>query len=169
MGFREELQKRIDKKRSEITALEGKLKEAQIYIQALEDTIKLIPRENEDGVVEPVSATSSLREGSMVARAKEELAKAGRPLHISELLTAIGKPTDKDNRTALAGSIGAYVRKGEFFTRPAPNTFGLIDMKSAPLVPEQRLGPPANFGIDPDDEALPIEEEPDEADAFAGL
>src|SRR4051812_13115613 len=125
MGFRQELEKRIEKKRAEINGLSTKLKEAEIYVQALEDTLKLLPRGGGDLIDTAASAPSPLREGSTIARAKDAIESAGRPLHISALLKAIGKPDDKDSRAALAGSIGAYVRKGEVFTRPAPNTFGV--------------------------------------------
>src|ERR1019366_3476412 len=107
MGFREELQKRVEKKRSEISALAGKLKEAEIYAQALEDTLKLLPKE--DGGVSEAPAEIPLREGSNIAKAKEAIQKAGKPMHITELLAALGKPADKDARAALAGSLGAYV------------------------------------------------------------
>jgi hypothetical protein len=159
MAFREELQKRIDRKRAEIHALEGKLKEAEIYVQALEDTLKMLPHDGDDAT--EVSTETLLREGSNIARAREVLQNAGRPLHILEMLSAMGKPTDKDNRAALAGSLGAYVRRGEIFTRPAPNTFGLTGMKLSGLQPSVSA-PPANFGIDapegdpPQEEGLPV-------------
>ena len=55
---------------------------------------------------------------------------SGKPLHISDLLVALGKETDHDNRAALSGSLSAYVRKHEIFTRPAPNTFGLVEFET---------------------------------------
>jgi hypothetical protein len=39
------------------------------------------------------------------------------------------------NRSALSGSIAAYVRKGEIFTRPAPNTFGLLELGNSVELP----------------------------------
>jgi len=144
MGFREELEKRLGKKRSEISTLAGKLKEAEIYAQALEDTLKMLPRA--DGTVSEAPADTALREGSNIARAKEALQRVGRPMQINDLLTAMGKSPDKDNRAALAGSIGAYVRRGEIFTRPAPNTFGLIGMKSPTQQPE--TAPPDTTGLE---------------------
>ena len=110
MGFRVELQKRLEKKRSEISTLAGRLKEAEVYAQALEDILMMLPRE--DGALSETSTDTALREGSNIARAKETLRRAGRPMQINELLTAMGKSPDKDNRAALAGSIGAYVRRG---------------------------------------------------------
>ena len=58
-----------------------------------------------------------LREGSNIARAKEILHKEGRPLHISELLAAMGKSADKDSRAALAGSLWEFVMASSSRTR----------------------------------------------------
>src|ERR1022692_2960152 len=151
MGFREELQKRVEKKRSEISALAGKLKEAEIYAQALEDTLKLLPKE--DGGVSEAPAEIPLREGSNIAKAKEAIQKAGKPMHITELLAALGKPADKDARAALAGSLGAYVRRGEIFTRPGPNIFGLVGMKAAVTLLDAE--PPENSRLDEADASSP--------------
>ncbi len=52
-------------------------------------------------------------------------------MHIGALVTAIGIENTKNARVSLVGSLGAYVRKGLVFTRPAPNTFGLVGMKAA--------------------------------------
>src|SRR4051812_21393151 len=115
MGFRDEVQRRLDKKRAEISILEGKVREAEVYAQALEDMLKLLPKEEtESGEVQ---TETLLREGSNVSRAKEILQKAGHPMHITELLSAMGKPRDKDSRSALAGTLGPYVRRNEIFTR----------------------------------------------------
>lgn len=148
MGIRFELKKRIEKKRNEICTLEGKLKEAQVYIQALEDTLKMIPPDDDEDT-SPLTAMKELREGTAIARSQEAILKAGRPLHINELLVALGKPEDKDAKLALSGSLAAYVRKNEIFTRPAPNTFGLQDMKGGDAkVAATAKVPPPTFGLD---------------------
>ena len=122
MGLREEFQKRIEKKQIEIQDLELKIKEANAYLQALLDTQKLLPKDTISG-----GSVQSLRPGTAVAKARDAIKKAGNPLHISEILKALGKPQDKQNKVSLSGSLAGYVRKGEVFTRPSPNTFGLIE------------------------------------------
>jgi hypothetical protein len=93
-----------------------------------------------------------LRPGTALAKAREAIKKAGHPLHVSEILKALGKPPDKKNRISLGGSLSGYVRKGEVFTRSAPNTFGLIELESKPVSPEegteieQEDNLPASFG-----------------------
>jgi hypothetical protein len=145
MGFREDLKLRIEKKRTEIATLEEKLNEAGVYLRALEDTFKLLP--HEEGEPDDVGSVSAsvMRVGTRIAHAREILQKSGHPMHVSELLAAMKLPFDNNTRAALSGSLGAYVRKGEVFTRPAPNTFGLIGMEGGR---DQRNGPPPDFGLE---------------------
>src|SRR5207245_4660129 len=97
----------------------AQLRDARTYLQALEDTFKMLPRE---GGSEPgARAESVLRSGSNIAKSYHAIKEAGKPMHIQALLAAIGRPVTADNRAALAGSLSAYVRRGEVFTRPAPN------------------------------------------------
>lgn len=121
MGARQQLQKQIDKKYEEIMDLERKLTEAQSYVAGLEDAMKLLPKEDE------VGREVVLRHGTAVAQARDAIRARGVPLHISEILAALKRPDNPANRVALSGSIAAYVRKGQIFTRTGPNTFGLIE------------------------------------------
>ncbi len=139
MVLRDELQKRIERKRSEMATLERQLGEARVYIQALEDTLKLVPKDGD----ETLDATKMLRTGSGVAKAKDALERVGHPLHIVDLLKVMGRPDTRPNRVGLSGSISAYVRRGEIFTRPAPNTYGLVE-----FAPNGKKSPPPDFGID---------------------
>ena len=45
MKFRNDLQKRIEKKEQEIRDLEKQLAVAQAYLQALQETIRMLPKE----------------------------------------------------------------------------------------------------------------------------
>ena len=126
MGVREEFQKRIDKKQQEIHDLETKIREANVYLQALLDSMKWLPRDES-----PHGGVQLLRPGTTLAKAQEAIKKAGHPMHVADILKAIGKPSDKKNRVSLGGSLSGYVRRREIFTRPAPNTFGLIEMESS--------------------------------------
>lgn len=55
------------------------------------------------------------------------LSFSGHALHIEELVKAIGKEPTRDNRVSLSGSLNSYVKKCQIFTKPAPNTFGLLE------------------------------------------
>jgi hypothetical protein len=129
MGARENLQKLFDKKQQEIRELELQLAQARSYLQAVQDSMKVLPKENAiDG--------EQLREGSGLAKARQALQAAGKPMHVSDILKAIGKPNDKKNRVSLSGSLGNYARKKQIFTKPAPNTFGLISFGVPPKTDE---------------------------------
>ena len=71
MGVREEFQKRIDKKQQEIRDLETKLREANIYLQALLDSLRWLPRDEDS-----VAVTQSLRPGTILAKAQEAIKKS---------------------------------------------------------------------------------------------
>jgi hypothetical protein len=128
MGARENLQRLADQKQQEIRELEAQLERSKIYLQAIQDSIRALPREvptNGSG------ADVDLRPGTILAKARDAIRAEGKPLHLNELLARMERPSDKQSRVSLAGSIGWYVRKGQIFTRPAPNTFGLIEMGHA--------------------------------------
>jgi len=130
MGLREVLQKRIEKKQAEIATYhqeyENTIRAAEAYVQALQDTLKLIPETGESA-----SQEVSLRFGSNVAKARDALRAAGKPMHITEIIKAIGISQDKKNRLTLGSSIAAYARKQKIFTRTDSNTFGLLEFEHA--------------------------------------
>jgi hypothetical protein len=124
MGPRDELQKRIERKQEENAEYRRKIEDNDIYIQAMQDAIKLLPKE----ATSPPSNQVVLRQGSAIYKVRDAIRKAGKPLHITEILKALDKPLDRDSRSSISGTLGTYVRNGKIFTRPAPNTFGLIEM-----------------------------------------
>jgi hypothetical protein len=136
MGLREDFQKRIDKKQQEIAELELKIKEARSYVQALLDTMKILPKQPSS--INGTAPEFQLRPGTALAKARDAIKHAGKPLHVNELLKSVGKPIDKANKVSLSGSLAGYVRRGEIFTRPAPNTFGLLELEK-PKEPEPQV------------------------------
>jgi len=129
MEPRQEIEKRIARKKAEIGELEAKIRDANSHLSGLQEALKLIPKASV-GATAKVS-TKQLRHNSAVAKARAAILKAGGPLHISEILKALGQPLDRKHRSNLSGSLGAYARKGQVFTRPEPNTFGLIEVGEA--------------------------------------
>ena len=99
--------------------MERRLVEARGVLQGIEESIRALPRVAGD-------AAASLRPGSKIARTRDAILQAGHPLHIDEILKALDSPVNQQTRMALGGSLSTYVRKGEVFTRTAPNTFGLL-------------------------------------------
>jgi hypothetical protein len=134
MSARREIEKRIDKKQEEIAGLEKTIGEARAYVQALQETLKLLPKEADLAI----SPSRSLRKGSEMEKVRALLLKTGKPLYIEDILKGLGKEVTKENRNTIAGSLSGYVRRGEIFTRPIPGTYGLVEFD----VPE----PPEDFG-----------------------
>ncbi|MFI5090891.1 MAG: hypothetical protein ACHP7P_12605 [Terriglobales bacterium] len=122
MGIRENFQKLINKKQEEIASLELQIREAKAYVQALQDSMKLLPREGNGVAVE-----YTLRSNSALAKARDALRARGAPMPIADILKALDKPNDKKHRSSLSGTLSGYARDGKIFTRTAPNTFGLLE------------------------------------------
>jgi hypothetical protein len=162
MTNRRKIEERIAKKQQEIQELELKLRETKAYIQALQDVVKMLPRDGDaTHETSDVSQTGeTMRAGSYVADARDAIRAAGKPLHLVDILKAIGRENNRKNRTGMSGSLAAYVRRREVFTRPKPNTFGLIvfthsdsDHTGNPqLSTAISSGPPEDFGLDSADE-----------------
>lgn len=138
MGFREKLEDKIKKKELEIKEYESKIIEAKAYLQGLQEAVKMLPREE----LRNVPVESALRPGSVIFKAFELLKQAGKPMHVADILKGLGKLTTKKDRVSISGSLGWYVRKNQIFSRPSPNTFGLIEWET-----DASIEPPADFGL----------------------
>jgi hypothetical protein len=123
MGLREKFDEKIRQKKQEIQDYEAKIREAKASIDAWIEAKKLLPREDE-------APERTLRPDSLVGKTCAILRDANKPLHVSEILKRMGEENTAEKRVSLSGSIAAYVRRNEVFTRPAPNTFGLKAMES---------------------------------------
>jgi hypothetical protein len=122
MGIRENFLKLISKKQEEISALELQIREARAYVQAIQDSMKLLPKDGSNGATE-----YTLRPGTDLAKTRDILKLVGAPMPVSEILKALNKPIDKKHRTSLAGTLSAYARDQKIFVKTKPNTFGLIE------------------------------------------
>lgn len=140
MGIRENLQKMIDRKVQEIDQLEQSIRDARLYLQGLQDAMKALPKEV------ATSEQRTLRPGTDVANVREILMQAGKPLHITEILKHLGKTPDARNKVSLSGSLSGYVREGQIFTRPLPNTFGLTEFANGNGQENRQEQVPVTFG-----------------------
>lgn len=145
MSERKAIEDRLRKKELEIAGLEEKLKAAKIYAGALRDVLKIVSTDDDGG--DP--SETKLRAGSAVAQARDIILAREEPVHIDDLLIAMGKEVTRDSKASLAGSLAAYVRREEIFTRPAPNTYGLIELGHTDIEEEEQISPPAGFGLRP--------------------
>ena len=86
MYLRKEFEKRMEKKREEIAALETQLSQAKAYLMALEDSMKLLSRVGDND-----NAEAALRPGTDLDKAREFLRKAGKAMHVGKIIEGIGK------------------------------------------------------------------------------
>jgi hypothetical protein len=143
MGARTALKKLADRKEQEIRSLRLQLAQAEAYLQAIQDSMRVLPPEQEADV-----EVTALREGTAIAKARDVLKAAGRPLHILEILRQMGRTPNKQNRVSLSGSLAAYVRRNQVFRKAAPNTFTLLEVSSTSNDPPawEQPGIPDDFG-----------------------
>lgn len=134
----------MEKKREEISLLEKQIGEAKSYLLALQDALKMMPKTS-DGE----SAAQALRTGTEVAKSYDIIKASGKPLHVNEIVKRLGKEVSKQNRVSLSGSLSGYARRNYIFTRPAPNTFGLVEFESNNKSDE----PPEEFGSSAEENA----------------
>jgi hypothetical protein len=152
MRLRSDIQKRIEKKQEEARELGLRIRETNAYIQGLLDTLKMLPKDADD-------ISTTLRPDTQLAKARDAILRHHAPMHITDLLKALNRPVDRKSRASLGGSLSAYVNRGEIFTRPAPNTYGLIEMaKSASGNGHDDGEPPESFGLADVEEEQGVEE-----------
>jgi hypothetical protein len=84
------------------------------------DLIRRLSRESLASEKGGQKRTSNLEMGEKV------LLDAGKPLHVSEIISAVEKRFGVQlDRDSLSSAIGKQIQKGNRFVRVAPNTFGL--------------------------------------------
>jgi hypothetical protein len=155
---RKQIEDRLRKKLREVSALEEKIRAANAYVVALRDVLKMFDGP-EVGIALP---SGKLRAGSAVAMARDVILAADTPVHLDEIIVAMGKPLNANSKSSLASSLAAYVRQNDIFTRTAPNTFGLVELGHNDLEDDEEfLEPPEGFGRqaianDPFDDDVPF-------------
>lgn len=129
----------VESLRAEIAARQQQISLKEAYIQGMKDSLKYLPKSADSS-----EALPQLRAGSDVATAREILLKAGKPLHVNEILKLMGKDVNKQNRVSVAGYINYYFKKGLFFKKTSPNTFLAVTSQSN----QESEVPPDGFGED---------------------
>ena len=124
MSTRKKIERMIEEKRHEVESYKSMIREAEIYLKALEDTLLLLPRVEADSETAP---DIRLQEGSYAQQIYELLKKENTPLHIKQILAKLQIPFSSKTRASVVGSLGPYIRSGRIFTKTAPNTFWLIE------------------------------------------
>ena len=131
MTDRQLIERRLRHKEREIQYLEAKLREAKGYVTALKDLL----------------GPSVHGDKSTVEIARDIILDRGHAVHITELLSAMGRDVTRENKVSLTSALSAYARRGEIFTREGPNRFGLQEADHSPKQrPPTQVEPPDDFG-----------------------
>jgi len=146
MSLRRKFEKRIAEHEEEIASIELKLAEKKAYLSALKDSLKMLPKEDDEA-----SADIGLREGSVPEKVRQYLQQQGEPKRIKEIIEGIGIEYSKKVRQSVTSSLGAYVRKGIIFTRPHPGMYGLKEF-------ENKTGSVSTANCDEEDASLDEEQ-----------
>lgn len=133
MSTRKKFEEKIIKKQQENLHLQSKvdsilseISENNIHIQVWTEALKILPKD--EATPSPIRQRRiDLRPGSDMDKARQALLAAKKPLHINDLVLAMGRDDTKETRISIASSIQAYVRRDVVFKKTAPNTFGLIE------------------------------------------
>ena len=128
MKARRDIERRIDKEQQKVAELRSQIKHAESFIQGLQEALKMLPKDDEN---KPRKGKGLVRPGSGMAKIINLIRQNGKPMHISEIVTGLGREDTKANRMSIAGSLGRYVRRDEVFSRVGPNLFSLKNMKSS--------------------------------------
>ena len=135
VNISKKMQGQISRKEKEIQQLEldrqeldVKILNAHAYITGVKDSMRHLPKDEVDK-----DSASSLRKGKSIAKIYDILKHSGSPMHITDILTALGKDTDTKSQQATGSQLNNYVRDDRIFMRPLANTFGLKEWDTKPL------------------------------------
>lgn len=152
MSARSQVEKKIQAKQEEIADFETQIEKAQAYIQAMQEVLRLLPREEGD----TVSSENLPRHGSAMAKTRDLLLETGKPMHITDILKGIGKENTKSQRLSVSGSLRSYARKGLVFTQEGGNVFGLVEFQGHNGNGRSPKDvPPKGFGLATEEEEAP--------------
>jgi len=135
MELKAKLQKQIDKKMAEITERDSQISALQAendrdnaFIQGVQESIKAIPDELLcTETKRRQSKSRAVKAGSSSEKALTALRELGKPTHINELAVKMGSSISQEAIKNIASSLRQSANNERIFTRPAPNTFGLIE------------------------------------------
>jgi hypothetical protein len=86
--------------------------------------LKLLQKSDGSGTLK------DLRPGSELAKVRDLIRVAGKPLGLAEILAALGFPTDRKKLISLRGTLRGYVKAGRIFTKEeAADVFGLLEFQ----------------------------------------
>jgi hypothetical protein len=71
-----------------------------------------------------------LKPNSELAKVRDHIRAAGKPLTLDEILIALGKAGDQKKFQSLRGTLRGYAKNKKVFTNEATNLFGLLEFEN---------------------------------------
>jgi len=139
--MRAQIEKELNKKQADVDAMERELHAARAVIAAFKELLRKMPGEGAASSAATGWGKNELRPGSDATKARQAILQAGRPLHIKEIISAVGKANTKTNRLSMASSLANYARKGLHFKKTGPNVFWVmgVEQTKAPTLAQDSL------------------------------
>jgi len=122
MSYRKKIERMIENKMDEVEHYKSMIREAEIYLKALRDTLSMLPLEETEA---EVATDGRLQQGSYAQKIYALLKRESRPLHIKQILDKMQIPFNEKTRSSVVGTLGHYIRSGRIFIKTAPNTYWL--------------------------------------------
>jgi hypothetical protein len=128
---RAQIEKEVSKKQAELDAMERDLHAARAVLAAFKELLRKIPAEGgaSSSPLPTGWGKNELRPGSDATKARQAILKAGKPLHLTEILSVMGRADTKKNRLSVASSLANYARKGQHFVKTGPNIFWVLGVE----------------------------------------
>lgn len=124
--FMRKLEAKINEERGTIVRLDSQIADAKAQKSAFDEALKLLAKTtSSNGTIKDLRADSDL------AKVRDTIRAAGKPLPLSEILQKNGWENDAGKKISLRGSLRGYAKEGRFFTKEeAADTYGLIEFRN---------------------------------------
>lgn len=121
-GARRRLEDRVEKEEAEVRKMELQIEDSRERQSAFEEALKILSKEGRE---------PDLRATSMMAKVRDLIRQAGRPMTLGEIAKTLN--LDDKRKNSVRGSLASYARDQRVFARgEGPETFTLIEFKAAP-------------------------------------
>jgi hypothetical protein len=148
MSAREDIQKRITKEKQKIADYQKQIERSNAFIQGMQEALDLLS--GNPKAVKKVKESSYFRAGD-TKNAYDVLRRNNIPMHIDDILLAIGKPINRKNRASLASSLHRAAKKSGIVRSMGNNNFSACDEATSLDTQndnEVSIDFPDNFGED---------------------
>lgn len=130
---RKEIEKKIEMTRIQLQSQRKEVEIKEAYLRGLEEVYEnlfnpvviRVAENNQTLLSSSVTNVHSLREGTEISKVMEIIKRAGRPMHVKEILVKLGT-NDKKKKISLTGTLNQYSKKNKIFTKTASNTYGVL-------------------------------------------